>query len=90
LVISKEKIKEKNEKGRNLEDIYFMVFMFVTPPPLIRKKEGENERTPKEKGEMSKKIVINYLHLIFCCLLLHIFLNFLRGKENENKRSTDS
>jgi hypothetical protein len=54
LIISNEKIKEKNGKGRNLEDISFMVFMFVTPAPLIRKKEGERERTPKEKGEMSK------------------------------------
>ncbi len=55
LIISKEKIKEKNEKGRNLEDIYFMVFMFVTPAPLIRKKEGKRKvRTRKEKGEISE------------------------------------
>jgi hypothetical protein len=45
----------ENLKRKNLEDIYFMCFIFGIPAPLVREKEGKRKgRTPKEKREISE------------------------------------
>lgn len=46
--------QNEGEKRKNLEDIYFMCFIFGVPAPLVRKKKGKKGRTPKEKGEISE------------------------------------
>jgi len=33
----------ENLKRKNLEDIYFMYFIFGIPAPLVRKKEGKRK-----------------------------------------------
>jgi hypothetical protein len=63
-----------------------MCFIFGIPAPLVRGKKGEEYQRKKEK--YVKTIVINDLHFMFCCLLLHAFLDILGGKKNENKGST--
>jgi len=54
LIISKEKIKEKSGKRKELGRHVLHGFYVCNPSPLIRKKKGGKERTPKEKGGMSK------------------------------------
>jgi hypothetical protein len=51
-------IISKIKKRKNLEDIYFMCFIFGIPAPLVRKKE-------RKKEKYLKTIVINDLHFMF-------------------------
>jgi len=48
-----DKFQRKNEgeilKRRNLEDIYFMCFIFGILAPLVRKKKGEKRKNTKGK-----------------------------------------